>query len=588
MIWACLISVLLQIFNSEAQTKLVGKRSLESEEQTKLVGKRSLESEAQTLPVGKRSLDSEAQTLPVGKRSLDSEAQTIPVGKRSLDSAAQTLPVGKRSLESEAQTLPVGKRSLDSEAQTLPVGKRSLDSEAQTLPVGKRSLDSEVQTVQVGKRSGNLEASKCDKSDVKRYHEECLEKGYPTKLGEACESLVADVEISKFAMKRCGKIENRLKKCGYSCDIDGGWSEYGDWSECSAECGGGESTRTRACNNPAPVGEGADCEGEAEETKSCNTHECVVDGEFGNWTDWTECSEECGRGLQNRTRECNNPAPSGGGRYCDGYKIETRLCQNEPCQLNPDTIPSGSLYKVGNWTKCNMYSACGQANKYRIIEITEEETCSFTSCSEWQPLKLLYDGGNNPNDRYMYNRYKLGRKTTPFHLQTRGLTRRLRLSIDFLAFGDDERDVSLSYKVGHAPTAFTLDLMFNSAGYHQKTPQPLVTLLDSTIFYENPISTVPSDYVKDWTVRVTDHPGFRIDCNGVTIYDVRLTRDELYRTLLPLYNNNSDYSRRLADTTVKRWEAEGAGENFRVRFRIYNHLDRNLHDVAQMKIRIGE
>ena len=587
MIWAHLLSVLFQIFNSEAQTRLVGKRSLDSEAQTLPVGKRSLDSEAQTLPVGKRGLDSEVQTLPVGKRGLDSEVQTLPVGKRSLDSEVQTLPVGKRSLDSEAQTLPVGKRSLDSEAQTLPVGKRSLDSEVQTLPVGKRGLDSEAQTLPVGERSGNLDASKCDKSDVKRYHEECLEKGYPTKLGETCESLVADVEISKFAIKRCGKIENRLKKCGYSCDIDGGWSEYGDWSECSAECGGGESTRIRVCNNPAPAGKGADCEGDTEETKSCNTHVCVVDGQFGDWTDWTECSEECGPGLQSRTRECNNPAPSGGGRYCDGYKIETRLCQNEPCQLNPDTIPSGSLYKVGNWTKCSMYSVCGQAKKYRIIEITEEDTCTFTSCSEWQPLQLLYDGGNNPNDRFMYNRYKLGRKTTPFHLQTRGLTRRLRLSIDFIAFGDDEREVSLSYEVGYAPAAFTLDLMFNSIGYpgHHNTPQPLVTLLDSRFFFEDPLATVPSDYVKDWTIRVTDHPGFRIDCNGVTIYDVRLTRDELYR-IARQTNNNADYARQLADLTVKRWEAEG--ENFRLRFRTYNHLDRNLQDVAQTKIRIGE
>ena len=52
--------------------------------------------------------------------------------------------------------------------------------------------------------------------------------------------------------------------------IDGGWSMFGDWSRCTAECGGGTQSRKRACNSPAPENGGADCEGVAEETKTCN------------------------------------------------------------------------------------------------------------------------------------------------------------------------------------------------------------------------------------------------------------------------------------------------------------------------------
>ena len=58
------------------------------------------------------------------------------------------------------------------------------------------------------------------------------------------------------------------------CSVDGGWSEYGEWSECSAECDGGTQTRTKECNNPAPQHGGADCEGEGEETRECNAHSC--------------------------------------------------------------------------------------------------------------------------------------------------------------------------------------------------------------------------------------------------------------------------------------------------------------------------
>ena len=59
-----------------------------------------------------------------------------------------------------------------------------------------------------------------------------------------------------------------------SAPVDGGWSDYGDWSECSAKCGGGTLTRTKTCTDPAPAHGGADCVGEATESQNCNEHEC--------------------------------------------------------------------------------------------------------------------------------------------------------------------------------------------------------------------------------------------------------------------------------------------------------------------------
>ena len=56
--------------------------------------------------------------------------------------------------------------------------------------------------------------------------------------------------------------------------VDGGYSDFGDWSECSAECGGGTQTRSRTCTNPAPANGGADCEGDSTESRECNTQGC--------------------------------------------------------------------------------------------------------------------------------------------------------------------------------------------------------------------------------------------------------------------------------------------------------------------------
>ena len=51
--------------------------------------------------------------------------------------------------------------------------------------------------------------------------------------------------------------------------VEGGWSEFGDWSSCSAKCGTGIMTRKRYCNNPAPSVGGKSCEGNEEETREC-------------------------------------------------------------------------------------------------------------------------------------------------------------------------------------------------------------------------------------------------------------------------------------------------------------------------------
>ena len=58
--------------------------------------------------------------------------------------------------------------------------------------------------------------------------------------------------------------------------VDGGYSSWGEFSECSLSCGGGSQIRKRACDNPKPYYGGKDCThlGPANETRSCNTFYC--------------------------------------------------------------------------------------------------------------------------------------------------------------------------------------------------------------------------------------------------------------------------------------------------------------------------
>lgn len=58
-----------------------------------------------------------------------------------------------------------------------------------------------------------------------------------------------------------------------------------------------------------------------------------VDGGYSRWTEWSECSKSCGRGYQSRDRECNSPEPSRGGKDCTdlGESSEVQDCMIVEC-----------------------------------------------------------------------------------------------------------------------------------------------------------------------------------------------------------------------------------------------------------------
>uniref|UniRef100_A0A8C5EV38 Spondin-like TSP1 domain-containing protein n=1 Tax=Gouania willdenowi TaxID=441366 RepID=A0A8C5EV38_GOUWI len=118
------------------------------------------------------------------------------------------------------------------------------------------------------------------------------------------------------------------------CSVDGDWSEWSGWSQCDVECGGGVSQRNRSCSAPPPKNGGRECEGMSRQSQSCNTRPCTahtVDGGWSDWSRWSPCSSQCGSGEQTRDRLCNSPAPQHGGLSCSGPHIQSRDCNSQPC-----------------------------------------------------------------------------------------------------------------------------------------------------------------------------------------------------------------------------------------------------------------
>ena len=55
----------------------------------------------------------------------------------------------------------------------------------------------------------------------------------------------------------------------------------------------------------------------------------LVDGMWGQWSDFSSCSSSCGSGLKRRSRSCLGPFYS--GRDCFGETFEELQCQNGLC-----------------------------------------------------------------------------------------------------------------------------------------------------------------------------------------------------------------------------------------------------------------
>ena len=56
--------------------------------------------------------------------------------------------------------------------------------------------------------------------------------------------------------------------------VDGGWSEWPEWSACPVTCGGIDIWRYRQCSEPLPAYGGADCNGDNSEVTSCGEYPC--------------------------------------------------------------------------------------------------------------------------------------------------------------------------------------------------------------------------------------------------------------------------------------------------------------------------
>jgi hypothetical protein len=178
------------------------------------------------------------------------------------------------------------------------------------------------------------------------------------------------------------KVETPICNADKVTPVDGGWGPWGDYTDCSAGCGGGQRSRRRACDSPAPAGGGQPCSGDDVEVSACNEQPCPVDGGYSDWTPWSECNQ----GESRRSRACDDPSPAYGGSDCTGPPVETKACP-----------VAGGLSEWSEWGGC----VDGTATRTRACNnptplnggaecdgpLTETKDCSvdggWSGWSEW-------------------------------------------------------------------------------------------------------------------------------------------------------------------------------------------------------------
>ncbi|XP_073782548.1 adhesion G protein-coupled receptor B1 isoform X20 [Danio rerio] len=231
-----------------------------------------------------------------------------------------------------------------------------------------------------------------------------------------------------------------VKEGASETDNSGGWSGWGNWAECSSECGGGVQKRTRNCQSPPD--EAYLCEGVLEEGRPCNAQPCIgyrqysskgqglspvkykgmqeamlgkgrlgsrsqslrsVDsrkredsdktrsgqqssqtaalitehGAWGEWTPWSLCSSTCGRGYRERNRSCK--PPQFGGNPCDGPEKQTKFCNIAVCPVD------GVWNEWSGWSSCS--STCSNGTMQRIRECNGPSYGGLECQGEWHETR---------------------------------------------------------------------------------------------------------------------------------------------------------------------------------------------------------
>ncbi|CAM4880153.1 unnamed protein product [Rotaria socialis] len=183
------------------------------------------------------------------------------------------------------------------------------------------------------------------------------------------------------------------------CSVDGNWSPWSPWNNCTADCNGGERVRTRQCNQPTPQCDGAPCGGASSQAEPCNTLPCT-NGTCTGGKVLSNCSNSCDTSCSTLTcnGQCSEPEICQTGCICandtvmdaNGNCVMPSACQ---CMYNGRILLAGQTINVADTCqKCTCQNGCVTCNSVPCIE-----QCTW---SNWSPFGECSAPCNGTESRY--------------------------------------------------------------------------------------------------------------------------------------------------------------------------------------------
>ncbi|KAM4566886.1 A disintegrin and metalloproteinase with thrombospondin motifs 15 [Odontesthes bonariensis] len=159
-----------------------------------------------------------------------------------------------------------------------------------------------------------------------------------------------------------------------------------------------------------------------------STVQIKLDGRWGKWGAFGDCSRSCGGGVQLAKRDCNNPVPENGGKYCYGLRIKYRSCnlnlcpktdksfRNEQCEafnglnlntnrLGPSVVWVPKYSGISPKDKCKLICRANGTGYFYVLapKVVDGTLCSLDTtavCVQGKCIKAGCDGKLDSNKKF--------------------------------------------------------------------------------------------------------------------------------------------------------------------------------------------
>ncbi|KAG8126097.1 hypothetical protein E2320_021399 [Naja naja] len=200
----------------------------------------------------------------------------------------------------------------------------------------------------------------------------------------------------------------------------------GDWSQCSATCGGGIQSRSVYCasyngHHFQDAVDDTECASLTEKPRStqpCSLQRCAT------WVSgpWSECSVSCGEGIQTRTVSC---------QVEQGPQILDIACLREPKpQHTQPCIWENCIqeigWHIGDWGLCSKSCGSGIRTRQVICADGDSKFYSYEICQEIQPQIPTTLGSCNTQPCHLPQQVPSMQDITGFNISRRTLLTRYR------------------------------------------------------------------------------------------------------------------------------------------------------------------